>query len=126
MVASALYVGAGQEISPTPNSALVGSVASLSIERTQTSSIPAAQANPASTLYDTSKSAIPAANVPLPATALQAAHDAVFGQLESGLLGVGRAVSDFGLAAVKLDLGCLGVSATSLPQPCASSKSTKK
>ena len=52
---------------------------------------------------------------------LQAAHDAVF-----GLVGAGKADSNVGLVTVELDLEHVGVSKTSLLQPCGSPGSTKK
>jgi hypothetical protein len=87
-VLSAVCVVAGQGVSPNPNSALVGGINVLPIERNQPSSIPVVQAKPASTSCGTSQSISAAerlSTVLLRPAVLQAAHDAVFSQPEDAL-----------------------------------------
>ena len=100
--------------------------------QSQTASDSAAQSKPASTSDQTSNSVISTSNAALSAAVLLTAHDAVFSQIEEGRCGVidgffadAKAGSDADLLAAGLDLGQLGVSATSTSQPQGSRRSTK-
>jgi hypothetical protein len=118
------YVGAMLAMPSSPGAALAVGIQTLSAAQSQQVSVSVPQAKAGSTSGQTNNSAASMSSAPLPTAAPLTAHDAVFSQIEDGscsvadgLLAGGKAISAANMVTAALDLGKIGVSASTSSAP---------